>query len=53
MSEPLYKIEHEGTNGWFLLENYQDLTKEKCAETWKYLTSKGYNPNRLKIVRTA
>ena len=53
MSEPLYKIEHEGTNGWFLLEDYQDLTKEKCTEIWKYLTSKGYNPNRLKIVRTA
>jgi len=53
MSEPLYKIEEEGTNGWFLLENYQNLTKEQCTETLKYLTNKGYNPNRSKIVRTA
>ena len=53
MSEPLYKIEEEGTDGWSLLENYQNLTKEKCTESWKYLLNKGYNPNRLKIVRTA
>lgn len=53
MSEPLYKIEEEGTNGWYLLDNYQNLTKEKCFETWNYLLKEGYNPNRLKIVRTA
>lgn len=53
MSEPLYQIQEEGTDGWFLLENYENLTKEKCSEVWKSLISEGYNPNRLKIVRTA
>ena len=42
MSEPLYKIEEEGTNGWFLLENYENLTKERCSELWSYLLKKGY-----------
>jgi len=51
MSEPLYKIEEEGTNGWFLLEDYQNLTKERCSEIWKNLIAEGYNPNRLKIIR--
>lgn len=53
MTIPLYQIQEEGTNGWYLLENYENLTKEKCSETWDYLLKKGYNPNRLKIVRTA
>jgi hypothetical protein len=53
MSEPLYKIEEEGTDGWYLLENYENLTKDKCTETYNILLRNGYNPNRLKIVRTA
>ena len=53
MSEPLYQIQEEGTDGWYLLENHQNLTKEKCSEVWKSLISEGYNPNRLKIVRTS
>ena len=53
MSEPLYKIEEEGTNGWSLLDNYQNLTKDKCKESYDYLLRKGYDPNRLKIIRTA
>jgi hypothetical protein len=53
MNKPLYKIEEEGTNGWHLLENYENLTKDRCSEIWSALIVKGYNPNRLKIVRTA
>ena len=53
MNEPLYQIEEEGTDSWYVLENYQNLTKEKCTEVFNLLLKKGYNPNRLKIVRTS
>lgn len=51
--EPLYDILEEATNGWYPLENYQNLTKEKCKEVYDFLLLRGYNPNRLKIVRSA
>lgn len=53
MSEPLYQIEEQGTDGYYVVENYRNLTKEKCSEIWNFLISDGYNPNRLKIVRTS
>jgi len=28
MTEPMYQIEEEGTNGWFVVDNHTNLTKE-------------------------
>ena len=45
-----YKIEEEGTNGWYLYDDqYQNLTKEKCMEFLDKLIAEGVNPNRLRV----
>ena len=47
-----YKIEEEGTNGWYLYDDqYQNLTKEKCMEFLDKLIAEGVNPNRLRATR--
>ena len=47
-----YKIEEEGTNGWYLYDDqYQNLTKEKRMEFLDKLIAEGVNPNRLRATR--
>jgi hypothetical protein len=47
-----YKIEEEGTNGWYLYDDqYQNLTKEQCMEFLDKLIAEGVNPNRLRAIR--
>ena len=47
-----YKIEEEGTNGWYLYnDQYQKLTKEKCMEFLDKLITEGVNPNHLRVKR--
>ena len=50
-SEPLYRIEEEGTNGWFLVEDYEGLSKEQTNHLYHELIRDGHNPKRLRIVR--
>jgi len=47
-----YQIEEEGTSGWFIVDDKFNLTKEQAKESYNLLVLEGYNPNRLKIVRT-
>ena len=51
--EALYELREEGTNGWFVVDNGSNLTKDKCYNLYQFLLSQGVNPQRLKIVRVA
>lgn len=51
--EPRYQIEEEGTNGWFVIDNHTNLTKERCSEIYHALIAQGYNPQRLRISRVS
>ena len=50
--EPLFRIEEEGTNGWFPPEDYDVMmSKEQCRTRYNQLLNDGYSPTRLRIVR--
>jgi len=51
--EALYNLLEEGTNGWFVVDNGSNLTKQKCSKLYDFLLAQGVSPHRLKIVRTA
>ena len=51
METSLYRIEEEGTNGWFTVENYSNLTKERASQILNELFREGYNPSRIRVVR--
>lgn len=51
MEEQLYRIEEEGTNGWFQVDNHQGLTKEQATQVLNQLFREGYNPQRLRVIR--
>ena len=52
IQEPLFRIEEEGTNGWFPPEDCDVmLTKEQCRERYNQLLNDGWAPDRLRIVR--
>ena len=53
MTEAMYQIEEEGTNGWFVVDNHTNLTKEQCSEIYYALIAQGYNPQRLRIARVS
>ena len=49
-----YCILEEGTSGWTLVEaNANNLTKQDCDELLQRYIDLGYNPNRLRVRRTA
>ena len=51
MTQKLYKIEEEATNGWSLYENCRHLTKEQAQEKLSILMNNGINPSHLRVVR--
>lgn len=51
MEEQRYRIEEEGTNGWFLLENYVNLTKPQATQILNQLFHQGHNPQHLRVIR--
>ena len=51
--EPRYQIEEEGTNGWFVIDNHTNLTKQRCSEVYQFLLDNGTNPQRLRITRVS
>ena len=53
MTEAMYQIEEEGTNGWFVIDNHTNLTKEQCSEIYHALIAQGHNPQRLRITRVS
>ena len=49
-----YCIEEEGTSGWTQVEaNASNLTKENCDIMLQRYIDLGYNPNRIRVRRTA
>ena len=51
MEEQLYRIEEEGTNGWFQIDNHGNLTKQQATQILNQLFREGYNPGRIRVVR--
>ena len=51
--EPRYQIEEQGTNGWFVIDNHTNLTKQRCSEVYQFLLNNGHNPQRLRITRVS
>jgi len=50
--EKLYRIEELETVGWTLVEPTDTgMTQEKAKERYDYLLSRGYSPDRLRVVR--
>jgi len=49
--EPRYRIEELSTNGWFLVEDYDNLTKEQTNQLYHELLRDGTSPKRLRITR--
>lgn len=50
---PLYNLLEEGTSGWFIVDNGNNLTREQCSKLYDFSLSQGVSPRRLKIVRVA
>lgn len=51
--EPRYKIEELATNGWFLVEDYDNLTREQTNQLYHELLRDGSSPKRLRITRVS
>jgi hypothetical protein len=49
MTNPLYKIQEEGTNGWS--DICKPSSKEECMKQYDSLISEGINPIRLKVIK--
>ena len=52
MTEPLYRIEEESTEGWTLVsDDCKRLSKEECKVKLNDLIQNGINPNYVRLVR--
>lgn len=51
MKTALYRVEEEGTNGWFQVDDYQGLTKEQATQVLNQLFQEGHNPEHIRVVR--
>ena len=45
MEEQRYRIEEEGTNGWFQIDNHHNLTKEQATQILNQFSGKVIIPN--------